>query len=143
MGMQLGRSGGVKNDINVTPLIDVVLVLLIIFLVTMPIMMRTITVEVPPACGHCVSTGAPLEIMVRADLSVTLKDGGKETTVAGTELAAALRRAVEARQLDRAVFVDVEDPVPWRDTVAAMDTIRGVAEKIPGEPVSVALKVRP
>ena len=46
MGMQVGKQGGVKTDINVTPLIDVVLVLLIIFLVTMPIMMKTITIEV-------------------------------------------------------------------------------------------------
>jgi hypothetical protein len=82
-------------------------------------------------------------LTVRADLSVTLADGGKETTVAGTDLARVLRRAVEARQIDRAVFVDVEDPVPWGETVAAMDTIRGVAASTSGAPVTVALKVRP
>ena len=48
--MSMGGGGGrgaVKSDINVTPLVDVVLVLLIIFLVTMPILMKDISVDVP------------------------------------------------------------------------------------------------
>ena len=48
--MGMGTSSGpgqVKSDINVTPLVDVVLVLLIIFLITMPVVMRTVTLEVP------------------------------------------------------------------------------------------------
>ncbi len=47
MGISTGGSGGPKHDINVTPLVDVVLVLLIIFLVAMPILIRHITLEVP------------------------------------------------------------------------------------------------
>ena len=48
MGMSAGSgSGGVKSDINVTPLVDVVLVLLIIFLVTMPIILRDLVLEIP------------------------------------------------------------------------------------------------
>ncbi len=42
-----GGQGRPKSDINVTPLVDVVLVLLIIFLVAMPILLRHITIEVP------------------------------------------------------------------------------------------------
>src|SRR5918911_1108462 len=42
-----GASARVKSDINVTPLVDVVLVLLIIFLVTMPIVMKDITIDIP------------------------------------------------------------------------------------------------
>ena len=41
-----GKPNSVKSEINVTPLVDVVLVLLIIFLVTMPVVMRTVTLEV-------------------------------------------------------------------------------------------------
>ena len=50
MGMSSGGGGNSKNvssDINVTPLIDVLLVLLIIFLVVMPIMMKMETLNVP------------------------------------------------------------------------------------------------
>lgn len=143
MGMSTGHGRGIRNDINVTPLIDVVLVLLIIFLVTMPMVMRSISLEVPASCPDCVSVRPALELTVHADLSVTLADGGRSSTVPGTDLARVLRSAVEGRPADRAVFVDVEDGVRWGDTVAAMDTIRGVAATTPGEPVSVALEVRP
>jgi biopolymer transport protein ExbD len=44
-----GNSGGVKNDINVTPLVDVVLVLLIIFMVVTPMLQRGKPVELPKA----------------------------------------------------------------------------------------------
>ena len=48
MGISTGGGGhGPKHDINVTPLVDVVLVMLIIFLLAMPIQIRKIAIEVP------------------------------------------------------------------------------------------------
>ena len=47
MAMQLGSSG-VKSDINVTPFVDIVLVLLIIFMVVTPLLSRALDVAVPP-----------------------------------------------------------------------------------------------
>src|SRR2546425_4601273 len=47
MAMQLGSSG-VKSDINVTPFVDIVLVLLIIFMVVTPMLSRALDVAVPP-----------------------------------------------------------------------------------------------
>ncbi|WP_426749464.1 ExbD/TolR family protein [Myxococcus sp. Y35] len=49
MGMSAGPKGGVKSDINVTPLVDVVLVLLIIFMVVTPMLQRGKSVELPKA----------------------------------------------------------------------------------------------
>ena len=46
--MQIGGSGSVKSDINVTPLVDVVLVLLIIFMVLTPVVQMGYLVRVPP-----------------------------------------------------------------------------------------------
>ena len=46
--MQVGGSGTVKSDINVTPLVDVVLVLLIIFMVITPVVQMGYLVKVPP-----------------------------------------------------------------------------------------------
>ena len=46
--MQVGCSGSVKSDINVTPLVDVVLVLLIIFMVITPVVQMGYLVRVPP-----------------------------------------------------------------------------------------------
>jgi biopolymer transport protein TolR len=52
MGMSAGGKGGVKADINVTPLVDVVLVLLIIFMVVTPMLQRGKAVELPSAHKH-------------------------------------------------------------------------------------------
>jgi len=51
MSMQVGESGGEEDtpmsDINTTPLVDVMLVLLIIFLIAVPVVLQSVTVEVP------------------------------------------------------------------------------------------------
>ncbi len=49
MGMAVGGKGGIKNEINVTPLVDVVLVLLIIFMVVTPMLQRGKDVHLPKA----------------------------------------------------------------------------------------------
>src|SRR5216684_3860346 len=46
--MQVGGAGSLRSDINVTPLVDVVLVLLIIFMVIMPVVQMGYLVKVPP-----------------------------------------------------------------------------------------------
>ena len=47
MGMDVGSKKGAKGDINVTPLIDVVLVLLIIFMVLVPSMLKELSANIP------------------------------------------------------------------------------------------------
>ena len=47
MAMSMGSTGGVKSDINVTPLVDVMLVLLIIFMITVPMMSHKIPIDLP------------------------------------------------------------------------------------------------
>ena len=49
MAMQLGGSGGVKSDINVTPLVDVMLVLLIIMMIVAPLLQQGVAVTLPIA----------------------------------------------------------------------------------------------
>jgi biopolymer transport protein TolR len=155
MGMQIGGKGGVKNDINVTPLIDVVLVLLIIFLVTMPIMMRTITLEVPrkiESFEDPTAASKQISVLMKADLSITINDGAKDTEIPGTDLAKALRPMLEDKKTDKIVFVDFEEPVPWREVVIVMDTVRSLAgeegrkqdpnSNTDPNPIKVALKMK-
>jgi biopolymer transport protein ExbD len=135
-----GAKGGPKSDINVTPLVDIVLVLLIIFLVITPIKMRHLTIEVPRKVDENEDTtlaSKQLVVLLRADSSVKLSDGGEVIELTNRfELAKELRPLIEKKKTERVVFVDFEDPVPYGEAVSTMDTIKAVgAEK-------VALKIR-
>lgn len=142
MGMNVGgKKGGPKSDINVTPLVDIVLVLLIIFLVITPIKLRHITVEVPRKLQDNEDTSVAskqITILLRGDSTIVLGDGSKDIEIANIfELAGELRPMLEKKTGEKVVFVDFEDTVPYGDAVTTMDTIRGAgAEK-------VALKLRP
>ncbi len=145
MGMQVGNQGGVKNDINVTPLIDVVLVLLIIFLVTMPIMMRTITIEVPRKITEAETVDPNLKsitVSVKADMTVEIDNSERVVTAPAIEVAGQLRPMLEGKE-SKLVFVDFEDPVPWEQAVLIMDAIRSVATDKDHNDVKVAIKMRP
>lgn len=144
MGMQVGKSGGVKNDINVTPLIDVVLVLLIIFLVTMPIMMRTITLQVPRKTTEQdkLDDIKSITILVKANGEVEIDNTERVVTAPAIEIATLLRPMLEGKE-DKLVFVDFEGMVFWEQTVLAMDAIRAVASDADHNDVKVALKIRP
>jgi biopolymer transport protein TolR len=141
MGISAGGSkGGPKSDINVTPLVDIVLVLLIIFLVITPIKMRSLTIEVPRKLTEQEDTSVAskqITVLVRADNSIKIQNGPESIELTNRfELAKTLRPLIEARRTEKVVFVDFEDPVLYGETVSTMDTIKSVgAEK-------VALKIR-
>jgi biopolymer transport protein ExbD len=120
--MGLSRNG---PEINVTPLIDILLVLLVIFLVVIPAVLTKEEVEVPRQAGPDTEPIANLTIKVHADLSVSLEDEGVEVQLTAGELPASLR--THLRNNVHLVFVDVEDAVTWRDVVGTIDTVRGVA----------------
>lgn len=149
MGMSTGgKQGGLHTEINITPLIDVVLVLLIIFLVTMPILMKMVTLEVPRKINEQTeapdpTAGNPLIVKVLADLSIEFDDGDRKTNLKAPELPRTLRPILERKLGEKVVFVDFEDQVPWAEVVGAMDLIRSLSSDPNHEEVKVALKVRP
>jgi biopolymer transport protein ExbD len=145
MGMNVGgKSGSIQNEINVTPLVDVVLVLLIIFLVTMPILMKRVTLEVPRKIEDTEQAppGKTITVLIKADLTVVVNDGTKDISIQGVDLAKTLRPLVEEKKTDKIVFVDFEDPVAWGEVVTMMDTIRSLAEDDNHDDVKVALKLK-
>ena len=118
----MGMSSAGSKEINVTPLIDVLLVLLIIFLVMMPIMLKQETVELPPKDpGGIVDGPAPIVVKLDADLYAAIEDGPRFPSI---ELASHLRKQLHAGQN---VFVDFVASVPWREVIGVVDTVHGVA----------------
>ena len=131
--MAFTRRGGA--EINVTPLIDVLLVLLVIFLIVMPNLLKyeeVLTPTPPEDGGEYVPS---LIVRVRADLSIVLvAEGGEIPLATGGQLAAGLRQHL--REQTHLVFVELDDDVQWGEVVATVDTIHGVAPR-----TQVALKV--
>jgi len=131
--MGMTTKGGA--EINVTPLIDVLLVLLIIFLVMIPVMTRMQTIDIPPPMPPEATADYPVVIKVEADMSMQIDEA---SPISASELPGQLRPMLGTH---RVVFLDVVDAVPWRDVIGTVDSVRGVAGGL-GVEVQVAVRVR-
>jgi biopolymer transport protein TolR len=103
MGGRNGRKGRYRPlaEINVTPLVDVMLVLLIIFMVTAPLMTTAVNVDLPKANATPVTQDSePLNVSVNAQGQVFLQDGAVELPELVTKL-----QAIAKDQKDRRIFV--------------------------------------
>ena len=129
-----GGAGRVKSDINVTPLVDVVLVMLIIFLVAMPVVMKEIDIDVPK------KTDEPADQVVVPDqVTVEITKGGgvllNGVQIERVELAEKVRIQLEHKR-EKVVFVDFDNSTRYGDAVQVMDTVKGAGAK------TVALKMK-
>jgi biopolymer transport protein TolR len=146
MGISAGSKGGRKSDINVTPLVDICLVLLIIFLVAMPIMLKQITIEIPRKLAEDevqVMTGTTITLCGRANGTVDIDESGAKSSINRIELAKTLRPKIDAIKNERVVFVDFDEALKYDDVVSIMDTVKGMGKDASGNdtnPVKVALK---
>lgn len=120
-------------QINVTPLIDVLLVLLVIFLVIIPVMTKVETVELPPNIDGDPTT-IPIIIKLNADSTVTIDEG---LPLMSSDLFGRLKTRVVSGST---VFVDFEGGVPWSDVIGTVDGVRGLVAD--AESIKVAVRIR-
>lgn len=122
MAVQLsrGRTRRGNADINVTPFVDVVLVLLIIFMVTAPLMLQGMDVNLPETTTQPIRMPtAPLVLTVTKDGTYSL--ARKE--IPGAELQAKLEAVFEARG-SKEVFLRADEAAPYGVVVQAMAAAR-------------------
>ena len=122
MSMDLGGAkGGVKSDINVTPLVDVMLVLLIIMMLVAPMLQQGVAVKLPTA----VNTVDKPEVQGQTVIAIA-KDKQiylNAKPVQGGDLASKIREILE-NQKDKIVLIKADEEVEYGTVMTTMDQLR-------------------
>lgn len=127
MGMNLGSGGGPKSEINVTPLVDVVLVLLIIFMVVQPLLQMGYDVQVPPNATKD-TPQPPTNEQVIVSMTATKDVYLNKEKVEAANLPIRLQEVLRNRG-SKVVFFSVEDSVNYGEAVKVMDIVRNNGAK--------------
>src|SRR5262245_6608780 len=134
MSMSAGGGGskGLENEINVTPMIDVLLVLLIIFMAALPNMRKAIDIQLPdpnpqvqPANPN--NNQIVLEVLPGGVYSINTEK------VERPRLGPRLREIYDVRP-EKIIFVKGDPTVKYQDVIDAMDIARGSGVKVIGVP---------
>jgi biopolymer transport protein ExbD len=129
MAMSQGNpQSGLTNEINVTPMIDVLLVLLIIFMMVIPMSRKAIDLQLPDPTPQPDQSGPPpsqivLEVLPGGTFKVNT------IPVSKAELPKKLKDIYDPRP-DKIIFVKGDPTVKYSDVIAAMDVARGAGVKV-------------
>ena len=130
MSMTPGGAKGLTNDINVTPMIDVLLVLLIIFMLVVPMSRKAIDLQLPDPTEQQQSSNPPPQIVLE------VLPGNKymvnKSPIPKEQLGAELKKIYDPRP-EKIIFVKgAPKGVKYSDVIYAMDVARGAGVKVIG-----------
>ncbi|MGO9547396.1 MAG: ExbD/TolR family protein [Rhodomicrobium sp.] len=118
-GIQDPLQGKLMADINVTPMVDVMLVLLIIFMVTAPLLVAGLPVELPKnAAQPIVQSQKPVVVTLSADGSLSIRDERVDAATLIPRLA-----ALRGSQADAVVYVRADKKIPYGDVMELMSRL--------------------
>lgn len=127
MGMQAGNKGEATPYINMTPLIDVLLVLLIIFMVVIPLKPHDFDTKVPEKPPenlppNVVPDPLTLVVSIKSNLDVELNTN----PMSRSELGKKLKDELDRRPPDkRSIFIKAPKTLPYREVVRVIDICKG------------------
>ena len=121
MAMNVGKSGGLNSDINVTPLVDVMLVLLIIMMIVAPLLQQGVPVTLPLAANSS-------EKPETQDQTVVTIDRNKDVylnavPVASGQLQGRIKEVLEDKS-DKIVIIKADEEAPYSAVMDTMDELR-------------------
>ncbi len=121
MAMAMGGGGGVKSEINVTPLVDVMLVLLIIMMIVAPLLQQGVAVTLPRATNS-------VEKPETQDQTVVTIAANKQVYVNAVEVQGAnLQRRINEileTKTDKIVIIKADEDVEYKAVMDTMDELR-------------------
>jgi len=113
------------SQINVVPYIDVMLVLLVIFMITAPLM-NPGQIDLPSVGKSLAPAVSPLEIIIRKDTTLALRDhakGGQESPVSREELVSRLQKSLK-KNPEQPVVISADKSVRYEEVVNVMDMLQ-------------------
>ncbi len=130
MGISMGKTGRSEvSDINITPMIDVLLVLLVIFMLAQQVLMKSVDVQLPKD-----QPNQPQQPQDQDNIILEIDPGGYKVNtkpVAETDLAPFLTQIYTGRP-QKVIFVKADGRVKYQQVIHAMDLARGAGVKVIG-----------
>jgi biopolymer transport protein TolR len=121
MAMDLGGAkGGVKSDINVTPLVDVMLVLLIIMMLITPMLQQGVAMRLPQASNTVDKPTTQDNTTVAVGKDGSMYVNAKQVTE--SEMASKVTEALESKK-EKVVFIKADEEALYSSVMAAMDQL--------------------
>ena len=117
MAVRLGSSEELQSEINITPLVDVVLVLLVIFMVVTPLLKQEVPIELPLTDNSRATQDlTQLTLTIAADGGVLLNSQPMLREALVTQL-----QAIYAERVDKTIFLEADRNLSYGQVVDVMD----------------------
>ncbi len=141
MGASINRSGGRRSkrsrpmaDINVTPMVDVMLVLLIVFMITAPMLATGVSVTLPKTKAEQLQQDKERPLVVTVDKDEKYYVGMEDTPVALGDLAD-MMKALAENNMEKRVYVRADEAVPYGAVVNVLALLQQAGFRNAGLPV--------
>lgn len=123
----ISRRSGMRpmSQINVVPYIDVMLVLLVIFMITAPLM-NPGQIDLPSVAKSLTPPVAPIEVIIRKNATLALRDhglDGQESNITRDKLIAMLKQK-QAQNADQPVVISADKDVRYEEVINIMDLLQ-------------------
>ncbi len=124
MGMAVSGKKGPKSDINITPYIDILLVLLIIFMVITPVKQMDLDVKVPQSDATPDKPAAPdpsvIVVSVAENAAIAINQEPTDISALGPKL-----QEIYSARANKNMFISASPKLPYGDVVKVIDIAKG------------------
>ena len=128
MAMAVGSGSSLNSDINITPFIDVLLVLLVIFMITVAIYRKVLDIQVPiETQGPSKPDPNQIILEIKADGSMAINTQAVDSSALGQRL-----YEIYSVRPDKLLFIKADDGRPYQEVIRVIDVARGAGVQVFG-----------